>query len=329
MKRCRACTAFWISVLLSMTCPALTALGAEAGPNAETVVLIVNGESIGQEALDKELARYEGQTALPDQSPDPAKKEAIRKRVLEGMVDRVLLLQEAQKLGVTVTDAQVDEEINRFKSRFPSPEQFDAMLARMKTSEADIRAEYRRRMAIRAVVEKEVAPKATVSEADIKAFYDQNPSLFNVPEQVRASHILVKLDPQATEQDKAKAREKILSLKKKVESGEDFAAVATANSECPSAAKGGDLDYFQRGQMVTPFEDAAFALKPGQMSDVVETQFGYHLIKIADRKEPGVMPFEEMKPTIEEHLKQQKITDMLTAYTAELKSKAKIEVPSK
>ncbi len=331
MTRCRRANAvLWIIVTLLMTCPAPEAYSADADKKAENVILRVNGEPIGQETLDKEMARYEGQAAQSDQPPDPAKKEALRKKVLDGMVDRILLLQESQKLGISVTDAEVDEEMSKFKARFPKPEQFEAILARMKVTEADVRTEYRRRIAIRAVVEREVTPKATVAEADIKAFYDQNPSLFKVPEQVRASHILVKVDEQATDQDKAKAREKILALKKKVENGEDFAAVAKDNSDCPSAAQGGDLDFFQRGQMVASFEESAFALKPGEMSDVVETQFGYHLIKVTDRKEPGDMPFEEMKPTIEEHLKQQKIADMLTAYKAELRSKAKIdEVSSK
>lgn len=328
MKSRRAITMFGISILFLAAGSAVSTFGAEGNQKEETVLMRVNGEPITQETLDREMTRFEGQATLPDQSPDATKQEAIRKKVLDGMVDRMLLLQQSKKLGIEATDAQVDEEMNRFKAKFPSPEQFEGMLARMKMSEAEVRAEYQRRMAIRAVIEREVAPKATVSDEEIKAFYDQNPSLFKVPERVRASHILVKMDPKAPDQEKAKAREKILSVKKRAET-EDFASLAMTNSDCPSAPKGGDLDYFQRGQMVAPFEEAAFALKPGEMSDVVETQFGLHLIKVADRKEAGVMPFEEMKPTIEEHLKQQKISDQLTAYIAELKSKANIEVISK
>jgi peptidyl-prolyl cis-trans isomerase C len=331
MERCRTNIVF-CSFALSLclvACHAMTGFCAEPLQKDQTAILRVNGEPITQEMLDQEMARYEGQTAVSEPSPDPGKKEAIRKKVLDGIVDRVLLLQESAKLGTTVTDEQVDEEMKRFKERFASPEQFQNMLARMKMSEAELRAEYRRRMAIRSLIEREVTPKAAVSDGEIKAFYDQNPSLFKVPERVRASHILAKTDPKSTDQDKAKAKEKIQSIKKRADAGEEFATLAIDNSDCPSAPKGGDLDYFQRGQMVAPFEDVAFSLKPGEMSDVVETQFGYHLIKIVDRQEAGVMPFDEMKPTIEDHLKQQKISDLLTAYVAELKSKAKIEVASK
>lgn len=325
MKRSRKNTVLCSLVVLLTACFPTQGFSAEPASKSDSVVIRVNGEPITQAMLDKEMARYEGQTALPDQTPDAGKMEGNRKKVLDGMVDRVLLIQESARLGITVSDEQVDEEMKRFKERFSSPEQFAGMLARMKLTEEDLRAEYRRRMAIRSLIEREVASKATISEEEVKAFYDQNPNLFKVPERIRASHILVKTDASATDQDKAKAKEKIQSLKQRVAAGEDFAKLAVENSDCPSAPKGGDLDYFQRGQMVPSFEDAAFALKPGETSEIVETQFGYHLIKVVDRQDAGTMSFDEMKPTIDEHLKQQKVSDLLTAYLADLKSKAKIE----
>lgn len=304
---------------------AMSGWSAEPAPKEEPVVVRVNGEPITQAALDKEMTRYQAQASLPDQATDAGKMEAVRKKVLNGMVDRVLLLQESSRLGVSVSEEQLEGEMKRFKERFSSPEQFETILAHMKLTEADLRAEYRKRMVIRSLIEREVTPKVQVSEGEIQTFYDQNPTLFQVPERVRASHILVKTDAQAGDQEKAKAKEKIQAIKKRVDAGEDFAKLAIENSDCPSAPKGGDLEYFQRGQMVAPFEDAAFALKPGETSDVVETQFGYHLIKVVDRQDAGTMSFAEMKSTIEEHLKQQKVSELLNAYLAELKSRAKME----
>lgn len=329
MKTRSAIVLLFLSALILVGSQPLPALSAEGDQKGETVVLRVNGEIITEAALEREVGRHEGQMTVPAQPADAGKNEAIRKKALDGIVDRTLLVQEGKKLGIEAKDAQVDEEIKAFKARFPSPDQFDAMLARMKMTEPDVRTEFYRRMTIRAVIEREVTPKVKVSEEEIKGFYDQNPSLFKTPERVRASHILLKTDPKATDQDKAAAREKILSIKKRIEGGEDFATLAKSSSECPSAAKGGDLDYFEKGQMVPAFEEAAFALKPGELSNVVETQFGFHLIKVVDRKDPGAMSFEETKPTIEEHLKQQKVTDQLTVYLAELKSRATIEAPSK
>ena len=105
------------------------------------------------------------------------------------------------------------------------------------------------------------------------------------PEQVKASHILVKVDAGADEAKKAEARKKIQEIQQKVKAGGDFEALATENSDCPSKAKGGDLGFFERGQMVKPFEEAAFALKPGEVSGIVETQFGYHIIKVQEKKD--------------------------------------------
>jgi peptidyl-prolyl cis-trans isomerase C len=111
----------------------------------------------------------------------------------------------------------------------------------------------------------------------------------------------------------------------KAKAGEDFAKLAESNSDCPSAKQGGDLDYFGKGQMVKPFEDAAFALKPGEMSGVVETQFGYHIIKVTDRKDAAKTPFEEVKGRITDFLKNNKVKEALEAKVAELKKVAKVD----
>ena len=118
-----------------------------------------------------------------------------------------------------------------------------------------------------------------------------------MPEQVRASHILIStkpIDPNADpNQAKAQAKDKAEELLKKVKDGADFAALAKENSDCPSNAQGGDLGLFPRGQMVKPFEDAAFALKVGEISDLVETQFGYHIIKVTEHQDPNQITFRE------------------------------------
>ena len=122
-------------------------------------------------------------------------------------------------------------------------------------------------------------PGIAVSEADARAYFDAHPDEFKMPERVHASHILVKVDPNASDASKAESRKKLEGIKARLDGGEDFAKLAEENSDCPSSAKGGDLGFFTRGQMVAPFEEAAFALNPGDTSDVVETRFGFHLIK--------------------------------------------------
>jgi peptidyl-prolyl cis-trans isomerase D len=152
-----------------------------------------------------------------------------------------------------------------------------------------------------ATVEKSV----TVSEADLKAYYDQNQSLLNAKEERRASHILIAAAKDANATDKKAAKDKALSILESLrKSPQQFAELAKKNSQDPgSAARGGDLDFFARGAMVKPFEEAAFNLKKGEISDVVETEFGFHIILLTDIKSSGKSSFLEARATLEQDLK--------------------------
>jgi len=176
------------------------------------------------------------------------------------------------------------------------------------------------------LLDKDLGMKIEVTPEEVKAFYDGNPDLFKTPEMVRASHILVKVDKEASGEEKAKALAKIKAIEKRIKSGEDFALVAKEVSDCPSKDDGGDLNFFHKGQMVPPFEKAAFSLKPGETSDIVETEFGYHIIKLTDRKTAGTMSFDEVKSRIEQHLKNEKMSQEFPKYVETFKSKAKIEI---
>ena len=153
---------------------------------------------------------------------------------------------------------------------------------------------------------KVVMPEAAVSEADLKEYYTQNKQSLEVPEQVRARHILFKVDPDSSEDEKNQAKARADAVLKRVQAGEDFAKLAAAHSDdAGSKAKGGDLGYFSPGKMVPEFEGAAFYTDPGEISDIVETKFGYHIIKVEDHIDARERSFEEMKDTIKEKLHQQ------------------------
>lgn len=163
-----------------------------------------------------------------------------------------------------------------------------------------------------------------VTAEEAKKFFDDNPQYFEQPEQIQASHILIKTEG-LDEAKKAEAKTKIEGLLKEVKAGKDFAELAKTNSDCPSKERGGDLGLFGRGQMVKPFEDAAFAMKVGDVSDVVETQFGYHIIKLTDHKEAKKYTFDEMKSKITDELNRQKVSQFWAGYSAEMKKNAKID----
>ena len=195
----------------------------------------------------------------------------------------------------------------------------------MGLTEADIKSEIEHNMAIRGLIDSQVVDKIEISESETKAYYDNNPSFFKKPEQVKASHILIKVAPEATDMQKAQKRIEIAKIQQKVQEGQDFATLAKEYSEGPSKENGGDLGYFPRGQMVKPFDDAVFALKPDQVSDIVETRFGYHIIKVFDIKPETIMAYADVKDRLAQHLKSQRVDQEARTYIEKLKSEAKIE----
>lgn len=297
---------------------------ANNGASKEKVA-VVNGSVITRSDYDTEMTRFERQMAMSGQAPNPGQTPEMKQRVLDSLVDRELLKQETQKQGIKIEDADVNEQIATLQKKFPTEKEFADTLKKMNLTESDLKVQLRQDLAIKRLIDQQLAAKVTITPDEMKAFYDSHPELFKTPETVRASHILIKVEPSASAEDKAKAKQRIVAIQDRLKKGEDFATVAKEVSECPSGANGGDLDYFQRGQMVGPFEDAAFTLKPGTTSDIVETQFGYHLIKVTDKKDASTVAYDEIKGKIEDYMKQQKVNEQLVQYIAQLKAGAKIE----
>jgi peptidyl-prolyl cis-trans isomerase C len=176
---------------------------------------------------------------------------------------------------------------------------------------------------------KVVMKNITVSEADLKEFYTHNREQLGVPEQVKARHILVKVDPAASEDEKKQAKARAEAILAQAKAGEDFEKLArTYSDDQTSKTKGGDLGYFSPGRMVPEFEGAAFYTDPGQISDIVETKYGYHIIKVEDHIEARERSFEEMKEYIKEKLQQQLVMFKVQKYIAEAAAKAGMEVYS-
>jgi peptidyl-prolyl cis-trans isomerase C len=174
---------------------------------------------------------------------------------------------------------------------------------------------------------KEVAQKATVSENEIKSYYEGHKEEFKTAEMVRARHILIKVAPQSTEETKKKAKERIEDILKKIKDEEDFATLANNFSDdATSKLAGGDLGFFPRGKMIKPFEDTAFSLKPGEISGVVETQFGYHIIKVEEKKAPSIEPFENVKERIQQKLLQDSMKAKVIEFIEKAMKDPKVEI---
>jgi len=316
---------FWALVAaMSLAWIALPALALEKQPS-EGKVAVVNGTVITQEDFDREMGRVRQQLLSRGKPLTDSQIPEIKKEVLENLINRELLYQESQRKAIKVDEAAINERVMALKKRFPSEAEFKTALIKANLSEADIRLQIKRGLAIEQFITKHFVEKVAVSDKELRAYYDNHPHSFKQPGQVRASHILIKVDPQAEQSQRAEARKRIEEIQQKLQKGEDFATLAKGFSEGPSSAKGGDLGYFRRGQMVKPFEEAAFALKPGEVSDLVETRFGYHLIKVIEKKPETKMSYEEIKDKLGHYLRQQKAQKEVSVYLQKLKEKAKVE----
>ena len=306
-----------------LTLPARAEKGATTEKEVDAVA-IVNGSAITRTDFDREVSRTRQLYNRGKNMQNPGLPK-IKEEALDHLIERELLYQESQSKGITVDETVVKGRIEGLRDRFPSDEAFENGLEKMNLSKTLLETQLREGLAIQELIEKQVAQKVDVSEEEARNYYDKHQSLFKQPKQVRARHILVKVGAQADNSEKAKARQKLEKAQERLKNGEAFTSLAKEISECPSSKKGGDLGYFSKGQMVKPFEEAAFTLEPGEVSDIVETRFGYHLIKLLDKKEASIVPYEEAEERLTEQLKQQKIREKISEYVAGLKEGAKIE----
>ena len=304
----------------------VSAVGFAADKKAPgDMIAVVNGTIITQGELDRVLDYELRRAAQSGQQIPDAQMPKIENSILDSLIVSELLFQESKKQGIQVKPETVTEQLTIVKQRFPSEAEFKKALDENKLTESKIKADIKRDMAIQQLIDKEVDQKVKITDEEGKTFYDTNPQLFQQPEQVKASHILIKVDEGASEENKAEARKKIKEIQQKVQKGEDFAELAKTYSEGPSAPRGGDLNFFGRGQMVKPFEDAAFSLEPNETSDIVETKFGYHLIKVVDKQPAKKIAYADVQDRINKHLKDQKLRTERQLYFDKLKKDAKIE----
>jgi peptidyl-prolyl cis-trans isomerase C len=295
----------------------------ETSEGKDTAVT-VNGKVITEADLD---AKIKPVIARMDPNNIETYKSRVRGQALEGMIMENLLDEEVKKAGITVTEKDINDKVNEILTQqgvtmdgFKQMLQMQGMTFEQVMQQIEKNAGYEKLMELK-------AGEADINDAEALAFYEKNKEDFNTPEQVQASHILIKVEPSATPEAKTAAKEKIEKILKQVKEGGDFAALARENSDCPSKAKGGDLGLFERGQMVKEFEQAAFALQPGQVSDVVETQFGYHIIKVTDHKAAGMTSFEKAKDGIVKNLQQGKKNQLFRQYVQKLREEANVVYP--
>lgn len=324
MKFANTKTLCQIAAIFALILVFLPAMAQET-PSSEKNAALVNGVAIPMEQYTKELNIQLARASQQGGQVSDDQLAALKNDILDSLIEREILYQQSQKVGIQITDQTVDDQLAAIKKRFPNETEYKTALSKMNLSEDEVILQIKRGLSIKELIDQQITSKIVITDEESKAYYDQNPQMFKQPEQIKASHILIKVDAKADEAQKAEARKKIEEVQQKLKDGGDFAALAKEYSEGPSSAKGGDLGYFRRGQMVKPFEDAALALKPNEVSDIVETRFGYHLIIVYDTKPEQTLAYADVKDKISQRMKQEKIEKEAVQYVDKLKKDAKLE----
>ena len=285
----------------------------------------VNGFVITRGLFEAELGRIVKDLLNKGMAPTEDQIAELDDAALDNLINRELLYQQSKKLGIPVDMDEVEKRITAVKERFKTPEEYQSALNAMGITEDEFKEFLLKDLAVRNLIQQEYEAKTQVTDQELEEYYKAHPEQFTRPEQVRARHILIMVKPDATEEQKAEAKKKAEEIREKALAGEDFAALATEYSEGPTKEKGGDLGFFGRGQTVKPFEEAAFALEPGGLSEVVLTQFGYHIIKLEEKRPEELTPLADVKDKMAAYFKQQKVQEAIAAYLAEAKKTADIK----
>ena len=256
----------------------------------------------------------------------PEKIAEIRKKALDELIKRELYYQEAKRTGLRVERSEINEGLETIKKRFKSKKEYREALKQAGISEDDLRKDIERNLLIQKFYQKEVIDKSMVSDEYLKDYYEKNKKDFLRPEAVHIRHILIKVDPSSSSEEKNKKKETAQDILKRLRSGEDFAELAYKYSDDDWRVKGGDLGLLHRGRLLPELEEAAFKMKPGEISDLIETIYGYHIIKLEEKLPPTQFSFEEIKDKLRKEIEEKRRKDIEDHLLKSLKEKAKVEV---
>ncbi len=291
------------------------------------VVVRVSGEAVSEKEVLEAINQLASRQQL-DQQQMKQKDTLLFKQALDNVIATFLLRNEARDMKLTPDKAKVDEAYQQVFKSFPSEEAFKKGLAAQGMDETGLREALEENMLVSLAIEQAARDVPAAVEGDIKKFYDDNPNYFEQPEQVHAAHILLRVAPNSTPEQKSETESRLEGIRADIESKKiTFAEAATKYSDDKgSAQKGGDLGFFPRGRMVKPFEDAVFSSTAGTLTPIIETQFGYHLIEVIEIRPARKMSFEEASDKIKSYLDGKARQEIVEKHVADLRAKTTVEI---
>ncbi|HVO82462.1 MAG TPA: peptidylprolyl isomerase [Terriglobales bacterium] len=311
----------------------LAALPASADTVIEEIIARVNNQIISR----SDFLRSKEQLKQEAQQQDPANADKLysqrEKDVLRDLIDQQLLLEKGKDLGITA-DTEVVKRLDEMRKQMhlDSMEDLEKAAEAQGVSFEDFKQNLKNQIITQQVIGKEVGSKLTISKEEEQKFYDAHKSAMEQPEQVRLSEILVSTEKKGSAESEddsqvlAAAESKAQSLLEQIRKGAAFEEIAKKNSDGPTAAQGGDLGYFKRGTLAKELEDKTFAMKPGDVSDVIRTKQGYVILKVTEHSSAGVPPLSEVEPRIQDAIYSEKLEPALRAYLQKLREDAYIQI---
>ncbi|HEX6504022.1 MAG TPA: peptidylprolyl isomerase [Terriglobales bacterium] len=330
--------------LFAFSLAAVAGFASTADPVVEEIIARVNNQIVTR----SEYLREKDQLKQEAQQQDPANAEKIyldRERdILRGLIDQQLLLEKAKDLGITAdTDLVKRLDEIRKQMNLSSMDDLEKAAQGQGVSFEDFKQNLRNQIITQKVISDQVGSKIQVTKDEEQQYYDSHKDEMTQPEQIRLSEILVSPQKPAAANEKsggsdksaaadddpqqlAAAEAKAKDLLSQIQKGAKFEDVAKKSSDGPTASQGGDLGYFKRGALAKELEDKTFAMKPGDVSDVIRTRQGYVLLKVAEHTQAGVPPLKEIEPKVQEALYMQKLDPALREYLTKLREEAFIVV---
>jgi peptidyl-prolyl cis-trans isomerase C len=290
----------------------------------DDVVAKGKGVEVRRGQLDSAMVSVKASVAARGQSLPPEQMNLLEQQVLEQLVRLQLLQSQATEADKAAGQKLFKERLENIKTRAGSEETLNRQIKSVGLTMPELEEKLLQEATAEAVVEREL--KVEITDKDIQKFYDENPARFEQPEMVRASHVLIGAGADLTDEQKKAKRATAEEVLKKARAGEDFAKLAKEYSDDPGSKDKGGEYTFPKGQMVPEFEAAAFSLKTNEVSDIVTTQFGYHIIKLSEKLPARKEDLAKVKDKVGEFLKQEKIRELLPEYIAKLRKNAAVEI---
>lgn len=307
----------------------LNSFGEDHQQLVDRVVAVVNKEVITESEFEILFRPIYEQVRRAYQGPDLQKQlEDIRLKLLNQIIEDKLVYQEAQKLGITISDDEVDQEIAAFKQQFPKGVQFEKEMEKAGITMADIEKRFRERLTIEKLHQSLIRGKVVVSPAEVEQYFKEHPQEFAHKEQVKVFCITLRKSEEAVKKGTMDedAKKKAESLFKDLKRGADFEKLAVKYSQDSHAAQGGFVGFVQRGDMVSSIDQVLFLLPAGSLSDILETEHGYHIFKVVEKQAASKKTFEEARDEIVDKLFRIEAHKHFVEWMDDLKKKSFISI---